>query len=376
MYKCIYTKNDFSIASGEHILQNFLGARWTSTEISSNEAQKQFGETIDVALEQGLKEIRNLLGTKGGRGGPGPSLKNISGTSGVNYTVLPGGAPTIAAPFIKTKLLPDGKHEIQVVMGDQNQLGWALAKISESFPAATFNIDELKPHLVETNTYMNEKLNLRSGLGGDEFFRGALKSVFNLLGVSNTEVALLPILDSVRQFILHGSGTCPNFVHWLTDLNEVALPKLGEFDHFVGVYSKDGNIDGYIQFYGEIGYLIRLGTGYNGPGFSYGYLVDPFRESEPAEIRNPEFIVNNIPQFDSGASLPTELIWPSYSKRFSRILEKYYKRADSKNISRIVEENLLPHQGEIITSEILFKLSRDLAEYITHRIISNANTQF
>lgn len=37
MNRCIYTKEYFETADGEHILQNFLGARWTSTEISSNE---------------------------------------------------------------------------------------------------------------------------------------------------------------------------------------------------------------------------------------------------------------------------------------------------------------------------------------------------
>ncbi|WKZ85078.1 hypothetical protein N5B55_15205 [Ralstonia pickettii] len=370
MYKCIYTGNEFSEADGEHILQNFLGARWTSSEISSNEAQSKFGSGIDAALEQGLREIRNLLGTKGGRGGDGPTLKNVSSSSGTRYALPPGGVPMIAEPVIKTRPLTDGKHEVQVIMGDMRQVGWAVAKLKQSFPGAEFDIDELKQQAVQESSYIDDRLNLKSGLGGDEFFRGALKSAFNLLGARNVEVALLPMFDALRKFVLNGIGRCPDFVRWLTTPEEVVLPHLGEFDHFLAVYSKDGCVDGYIQFFGEIGYLIRLGCGYVGPDFRYGYLVDPFRESEPAETRLPEFEVKNIPLFESGNELPTESVWPVYGTRFSRILERYYRRADEMNLSKIVDDVLLPYDGQVIRREMTDELSRRAAEYIVHRLFS------
>ncbi len=75
MPQCIYCKGTFDKADEEHILQNFLGARWDSPLIVCNSCQKHFGKTIDVAFEQGLQPIRNLLGTRGGRGGEGPTLK-------------------------------------------------------------------------------------------------------------------------------------------------------------------------------------------------------------------------------------------------------------------------------------------------------------
>lgn len=68
MPTCIYSKAKFDLADGEHILQNFLGARWVSNQIVCNEVQKQFGETIDCDLEKALRPFRNLLGSKGGRG--------------------------------------------------------------------------------------------------------------------------------------------------------------------------------------------------------------------------------------------------------------------------------------------------------------------
>jgi len=368
MHQCIYTKEQFKAADGEHILQNFLGARWTSSEISSNQAQHQFGNTIDVALANGLKEIRNLLGARGGRGDTGPSLKNISGSEGTRFTVYPGGKPNIAEPVIKATQMPDGKYQVQATLGDMKQLGWAVAKLRQMFLGSNFDIEELRQHAVVKSTYVNEYLTYSCGLGGDEFFRGALKAAFNLIGVSDADIALLGIFDEIRTFILSGAGDCKNFVRWLNVADETVLPKIGEFDQFVCVYSKDGCVDGYIQFYGEIGFSLRLAKGYIGREFCYGYLVDSLRDATPAEIRNPSFRKENIPAFESGSPLPDEAVWQALSTRFSRILERHYKRADMQSLSRIVDDVLLPHIGKATTKEMLDELSQKAAEYITRRI--------
>ena len=368
MHQCIYTKEFFETADGEHILQNFLGARWTSTEISSTQAQHQFGSTIDVALAEGLKEIRNLLGTRGGRGERGPSLKNILGTEGTKFTVDPGGKPNIAEPVIKTMEMPDGQHQVQVVLGNMKQLGWAVAKLKEMYPDAAFDINELRRHAIIQSGYIDEHLNFTSGLGGDEFFRGALKSVFNLLGASDAKIAMLDIFDEVRNFILHGTGDCKKFVRWLKTDEEIEIPRIGDFDQFLSIYSKNKHIDGYIQFYGELGFLLRIADSYDGPEFSYGYVVDSFRNANPAEIRHPNFDKEKIPTFDSGSLLPDETVLRVMSIRFSRILERYYRHADAQNLSSIVDDVFLPHDGKMITKEMLNEFAEKAAEYIAHRL--------
>ncbi|WP_158534243.1 hypothetical protein [Paracidovorax avenae] len=368
MNRCIYTKKYFQTADGEHILQNFLGARWISSEISSDEAQHGFGATIDVALADGLKEIRNLLGTRGGRGEPGPSLKNIFGSEGTKFTVDPGGKPKIAAPVIKTAQISDDLHQVQVVLGDMKQLGWAVAKLREMYPATRFDIDDLRQQAATGVDYLGERLKLSSALGGDEFFRGALKAAFNLLGASDANAALLDVFDEIRAFILSGTGDCKRFVRWLNTVDAITLPRIGDFDQFVAVFSKDGFVDGYIQFYGEIGFLLRLAENYEGPEFCYGYLVDPFRDVTPAEIRHPGFDRENIPSFDSGSPLPDEAVMAAMCARLSRILERYYSRTDTKNLASIVDDVLLPHDGKKITTEMLNELSQKVGEYIAHRI--------
>ena len=64
MRKCIYSKEEFEQADGEHILQDSFGARWTSNEISSNSVQKTFGEGIDNTIASQFQKIRTILGFK------------------------------------------------------------------------------------------------------------------------------------------------------------------------------------------------------------------------------------------------------------------------------------------------------------------------
>ena len=181
MNTCIYSKKKFETANYEHILQNFLGARWTSNTIAANEIQDEFGKTIDVALEQGLRSIRNFFGTKGGRGGIGPILKNIESSQGTKYHIEPGGKPKLAEPIVKSASRVSGGHEVHVKFDSMEHLEWAIAKIKQQFPDAKIDIDKIRKKLVSEKNYLNEKLVYKLGIGGKDYFRGLLKSIFNLL---------------------------------------------------------------------------------------------------------------------------------------------------------------------------------------------------
>ena len=113
MYTCIYSRNQFESANREHILQNSLGARWESPEIVSNEVQQEFSETIDKALEIGLKECRVLLGSEGGRGGAPRALK-VETTEGRTVLVGPGGVARLAEPRVIA--VPGNPDSFQIEM--------------------------------------------------------------------------------------------------------------------------------------------------------------------------------------------------------------------------------------------------------------------
>lgn len=368
---CIYTKNEFHSADGEHILQNFLGARWVSSDIACNEVQILFGKTIDSALEQGLRSFRNLLGTKGGRGGEGPDLKNVQDSNGNKYHLLPSGIPHLAEPIIITQHLEDRRYTAHVKLGDKKQLGWAIAKLRNQFPNASLNIEEIEGNLTSEKQYLNDKIHLRAGIGGRDYFRGLLKAAFNLLGANASNIALLPCFDALRAYILDGIGEDASYIRWLATTDRLAIRKLGPFDHFVGIYSQGAAVDGIVQFFGGISHIVRLTVNYNGPQFRFGYQVNPLRDSSPAETRTPDFDPRQIPRFDSGYEEPGPDVWPIYREIFSQLLGTHYDLASKREISRIVDNVLIPHDNEILTEEVIGELIKELSKFIITRIKRN-----
>lgn len=368
MKTCIYTKNEFAEANAEHILQNFLGARWTSNDICCNEVQEQFGKTIDLALEQGLREFRNLLGTKGGRGDDGLSLKNVEDSKGNKYHLQPGGTPYLAEPIVATTHLNDDVYEFSAKLGDREQLGWAIAKFREKFPDVSLDVEKLESQLISKKQYLNDQIHLRVGIGGRDYFRGLLKAAFNLLGVNNASIACRPCFDSVRIFIREGTGSDRNHIRWLATAEELKISALGSFDHFVGIYSQGNNVDGIVQFFGGISHVVRLTDNYSGPEFQFGYQVNPLRDTQPAETRTPIFNPQQLPQFDDGYEEPGEDARLICSAIFSRFLTNHSHMASEKEISRIVDEVLIPHGDEIISVEMVNELVEEVLKFMVTRI--------
>lgn len=368
MKTCIYTKKQFESADGEHVLQNFLGARWVSHDISCNEVQQKFGESIDSALEEGLRQFRNLLGTKGGRGGDGPTLKNVEDSLGNKYHLLPGGVPFLAEPMISTKKLDDGTHMLHAKLSDMKQLGWAITKLRNQFPNAKLDVEELKGKLTSEKEYVRDKIRLRAGIGGRDYFRGLLKAAFNLLGANATDIALRPCFDALRTYILDGIGEDKHHIRWLNTSDRLAITNLGPFDHFVAVFSCGNTVDGLVQFFGGISHIVRLSDRYEGPEFCFGYQVNPLRDSNPAETRSPAFDQHGLPRFDEGHVLPGPDVWAVYKVLFSRFLENHSNQASQGEIGRIVDEVLAPHDGEILSEEVVGKLADEVTKFIASRM--------
>jgi hypothetical protein len=251
------------------------------------------------------------------------------------------------------------------------QLGWAIAKLKKQFPNAAWNIEELKGQLTSEKQYLSDKIHLRAGIGGRDYFRGLLKAAFNLLGANDSCIALRPCFDTVRTFILEGTGEDRNHIRWLATTDRLNIPDLGQFDHFVGIYSQGNTIDGIVQLFGGISHIVRLTCNYDGPGFHFGYQVNPLRDSDPAETRMPHFDPQQLPQFDSGHEKPGPVVWPIYRAIFLRLLENHCGMASKREISRIVDDVLIPHEGEIMSEEVVGKLVEQMSKFIVSRIRKN-----
>lgn len=361
MHTCIYRRVKFKTATREHILQNFLGARWASNEIVSSEVQQAFSTTIDKALELGLQEYRLLLGSEGGRGGAARPLK-VKTTTGKSALLQPGGSAKLAEPSVTPN--PENPEEFQIAISSASDVRWAAAKIREHFPA--IDMDALSAALREKAQNPGpqpadpqDRLHLKPCVGGEELFRGALKSLFNLLGVNNSAVALDPIFDPVRAFILEGIGGSRTFGRWPVR-PPLTLPQLGEFDHFIAVYSRGPVVEGFAQFFGAFHWTFRLAAGYTAPEFCHAYCVDPLRQAMPAEKRKPAVSSKSFAPFEEGRSEHDEDTWTYGQQQAVAFLRRHVQRAREQalkaDVESLIRDTLGPPDGRVITSTDIARL--------------------
>jgi hypothetical protein len=368
MPRCIYTLKEFKSANGEHILQNFLGARWTYNTIVCNEQQSIFGSTIDSALEKGLRPIRSLFGTRSGRGESGPALRNLQGSDGESYDLDPGFRARPHKPIIKMIELSEGRRIARMLLGNLKQLEWALSILRREVPGLTVDVDALRASS-ETTPLPECMVNLQLQLGGEEYFRGMLKSGFNLLAANYPMAAYEPCFNAVRNSIRDGGGTFQQFIRWMPTSEALDVPKLGPIDQAIFIVSRGSSVEGVAQFFGEIVHPFQLSDSYAGEPIRCGYVVDPFRGARPAETREPDFAEESIPIYAAQMLNLTSTILATFQERSTRILRVFSHEI---TLHRIVEETvqevLTPYIGQQFTPEIASQLAARFAERLADHV--------
>jgi len=365
MFRCIYSLTEQAHSDGEHILQNFLGARWTSHEIVSDDLQRNFGSGIDVDFEKCLQVIRNLMGTRGGRGGDGPTLKGLATADQQKVNLLPGGKVRMAAPLLTEIDLTDGKKQVRVKAETPEQIAWAFAQIKAKYPKTQIDEQALLASASVTEGYINSPVLHTLELGGPELFRGLLKACFNLLGAEHPEIALQPCFNGVRDYIREGTGGAASYIRWYASDEPPKLPRLGSADQHIFIVCRGSSVEGVAQLFGGLVYPFQLTDSYCGPALTCGYVVDPFRESEPAERRKPEFDVGAVPVFSEQQDEQNEAVIESLKRRLGKIIELHFERHRKAEIERSLQEVIAAHGGDVLTKEIV----NDFAELLANRVL-------
>lgn len=289
MQRCIYCPTFFDEAPKEHIIHAFLGARWKDSKLICPSCQTSFGDDIDATLAKRLQPFRLLLGIEGDRGGFGQPLKNLPVTSGETVDIGAHGIPKIVRPQIN--IIKDGDsdtHQVQVKIGRKQDLGWALNEIRKRLPNAKFDEEQIKNLGVEKKERIDGEVKIDLTLGGVDFFRAVLKCCANLFTAhdpAGRDTFLEPAFDCVRAFVLNGTGQMADFARWTTSVTPLQLPQLGPADHAIILTTRDSSVEGVMRLFGQLSFAVRLATNYLGPTIRCAYVVDPYREADPAEQR-------------------------------------------------------------------------------------------
>jgi hypothetical protein len=373
MPRCIYTQREFESADGEHILQNFLGAHWTSRTIVCDEQQAIFGTTIDAALEKALRPIRNLFGTRGGRGEPGPVLRKLQGSDDELYDIEPGFRARLNKPIVKMIDAPEGRRRAQLLLGDLKQLEWALSILRREVPDILVDVDALRDGS-ETVPLPESMVRLELNLGGEDYFRGMLKSCFNLLAVKYPGLAYEPCFDAVRNSILTGGESFQQFIRWIPTSEPLDIPRLGPIDQAIFIVSRGTSVEGVVQFFGDIVHAFQLTDSYAGVPIRCGYIVDPYRGAVPAETRDPDFSEESIPAYAEQLPKADSALLATLHERSTRILRVFQHEQRMKRIiEEIFQEVLEQHKGQAFTSEIASEVANRLVERLAGHV-GSANT--
>jgi HNH endonuclease len=366
MPTCIYCGAEFTNADAEHILQNALGARWKSKKIVCDLDQTRFGNTIDADLADRLEIFRNLFDVNSGRGGRAPTLRNLPTLSGKSVALKPGGVLQPNEPKIEVSPHNEDSVMVNVAMRDARDIGWVLHLIKEKVPNARIDADLIKRLAVKTVEGTSDVVKLELAVGGLEYHRAAVKSVFNLVGASGIPV-MDACFDPVRAFVRDGTGNIDDFIRFAAEHAFAPATKFGPIDHFVAVVGQGAKVDAFLQYYGAVQHCISLARNYLGAPFALGYLVNPLRGTEPAESRAPVFDEAKLPRTEDHPSPPTEATWAWMRSRVGLVMDYYVRNGREQKVEQIIKEVLEPHDGELFTRELIAVLAQRLASAFSAR---------
>lgn len=365
MNVCIYSGEKFETATKEHILQASLGTRWTSDKLICDEMQKQFGNGIDKAVSDAVAEIRNLFGAKNGRGVPAKTLKHVK-TSVGPITLSPGMQPSLEEPTYKILEKDDGEITVCFSVNDESQLPRIRSKFKRENPQLSLP-DNGTSQVENSQTYLPDSVQLRLKFGGKDFFRGILKSSFNLLGMREPEATDHPNFQPLKDFILEGRGDFTEFVRFVETSARIVVPAVDEIDNGVFLWSEKHSVYGLFQFFGDLPFLLKLGEDVGVDSFKAFYTVDPLRRIEGPEIRGSNFDHDKFPKFEDSPKTSNSDVLLAWAKRVKRVVTKATEQADSLRISQIIEESF-PEEGEIFTEAHREKVHQKLLAFIMHKL--------
>lgn len=365
---CIYSGKSFDESTREHILQASFGARWDCKTLICQEMQERFAGVIDNAVADGIFQLRSLFGTKSGRGKVPLPIKDVPTASGMKYDLQPGMQPTFAKASYKIEAKPDGTLGVHFIMSHEKQLPELVARFKRENPNLKFDDTKLGKG-APSQSYLDEPLKLQLVFGGNDFFRGILKSAFNLLGVNHPDIALDSGFDPLKRLIVDGTGNIDDFVRWIPSSEILPIEHIGSIDHTLAVWSQNRTVFGLLEMFGDVPFLLKLGEGITSDNFFYGYVVNPLRDTSPAENRAPKIDINQIPAFSESPAKPNPAIWKVFETRVTRIVQKLHGTGIEARIKQIVDEVLLPHDGELITEEMIDDLMNRMREFIEHLVM-------
>ncbi len=376
MKECVLCDSPLSETndSEEHIVINAIGGRYKVSGVLCVKCNNGAGQAWDSALAKDLQSLGLLIGVKRERGVlPSLAVENLDGEQLLLHA--DGSMSPARASFSQT---PEGSEamRIELVARSSEEARKILKGVKRKYP--NFDLESAIASSRVQSRYSRSPLNFSLEFGGPLSGRSLVKSVLCFAAVNG--VGARDCTNAKQYLAEDGAEAC--FGYWYESDLILHRPE-GVPLHCVAVSNQgtDGQLLGYIEFFGVRRMVVCLAESYSGAPVHAGYCIDP-RSSERIDI---EFDLA-LGRADIQASYNYERIPDgSIERAFDLILRNAVKRsavtARDQAIDRAVQyafSNLGVGEGAILTEQDVEKLSsllmHELTPYLMH-VVGNRRRQ-
>ncbi|WP_160035276.1 HNH endonuclease [Paenibacillus sp. An7] len=367
MYKCIYCNADIIEKSNEHIIHSALGSSLQSNRIICKECNNYFSTKesgyIDNKFVEQFVVIRNLLNIKSNRGKMPPVIKKLE-HEGSAILLEPGGR--FAYQKSKREEVKDEEGNIQFNISAPNleKAKEQLEHVKKQYGKGFSSLDA-----VLRKTYINQPINLKLIIGGEENTKAVAKILYNFIHYLDREsIITLPSIDwSNVQNYLRYSQDPDNKDTGIDYVNPIpySIPEEDLANYvFISGSEQQKLIYGHVIVFGHITFSAIIHSEYEGADFSYGVRqpVDNKQEQIFLELKNQKFNPDVIRDKERYLEVNIEGMRNSLNKILKIYTERARKEEQDRIISKAMSEVFEGYDGAYITKEHIQKLSSKIAE--------------
>ena len=356
--------------SDEHIIINAIGGRYKVSGVLCEECNNSAGETWDSALAKDLQSLGLLIGIQRERGEvPSMVVETLEGEQLLFHAA--GSMSPVRVKFSESKD-SSGSIRIELTARSPEEVHKILKGVKNKYPQ--FDMDFAIAEADDRLTYLRSPLSLSMAFGGPLSRRSHVKSVLCFAAVNG----IFPKdCREAKLYLLKEEGE-PCFWYWYSHDIALDLPQGGPL-HCVAVSNigTDGQLLGYIEFFGVRRMVVCLADHYLGPAVHAVYCIVPRTSRRLAVQCDLRLSRDDIIGAYDYQNIPDGSLQMAFDPILCEALQRSSERQRVLAIGRAVDyafKNCGAQEGEELTEEHVQKLtgliSGHLRPYLEHVLIN------
>lgn len=364
---------DESTDSKEHLVLNAVGGRRTVRGVLCVTCNSSAGESWDAELARQLNPLSLLFGIRRGDGGSIPSEK-VETSAGNALRLHHDGSMSPAEPTYQEQRIGERVVSVQIVARTLREARRMLRGVKKKYPKV--ELDELLKTVQMQSAYPNDAIKLSLSFGGEVAGRSLVKSVLCMAVANGVDPK---VCKNARDY-LRSQDAQPGFgYYYARDLvadRPDAVPL-----HCIAVSNRatDGQLLGYVEFFGARRVIVCLADRYEGPDIHCSYAINPLSGQELRMDVDLDLSRQEIAAMYAYERIPEGSIEAAFSQVLPIALRISHERERNRVLSEAAEyafKNCGAAEGDAMTAAHADTMTRlfleKLEPYLRIRVASAA----